>query len=112
MFTYGSLKEQFDDAVWRVNHNLEGSEYCLNWLLTTEELFDNTIWLECIKVNAIKIGCKEQAVMIVDILCVQRQMIESVPERSCNCFNAIKEVSRIGFSKYHKWSNCSFGLGF
>lgn len=92
MFTHGSLKDQLDDAIWRVNHNLEGSLDSLNWLLTTEELFDNPLWLKCIRDNVVKMGYKDQAIMMVDILCVQRQIIESAPECDNSVFHIIKEV--------------------
>lgn len=92
MFSCESLEETLSTAVWRVNENLEGCEHCFNWLLTTEELFDNPAWLECIQNNAVRYAGKDQVIMMVDILCIQRQMMESCPERR-NSFDEIKKVT-------------------
>lgn len=94
MFSSESTEETLSTAAWRVNENLEGSEDCFNWLLTTEELFDNPTWLDCIQTNAICYAGKDQVIMMVDILCVQRQMIESMPESSGDFFTAITKVCK------------------
>lgn len=93
MFSSESIQDTLTTAVWRVNENLPGCKACFNWLLSTEELFDDPIWLECITKNASSFAGKEELVMMIDIICVQRQMMENIPDVSSKVFTAIKQVS-------------------
>ncbi|KXJ04300.1 hypothetical protein AC249_AIPGENE16357, partial [Exaiptasia diaphana] len=93
MFSSESIQDTLETAVWRVNNNLPGSKDCFKWLLSAEEVFDDPIWLECITKNASSNAGKEELVMMIDIICVQRQMMETFPDMGSEVFAAIKKVN-------------------
>ncbi|EDO47194.1 predicted protein [Nematostella vectensis] len=84
--------DQFLDAVWRVWEHLEGYESSMDWLLTAEEFYSEREWLDCIKTCALDICNKQHAIMMIDILCLHWQLIDSCNGDTAISFNIYEDI--------------------
>ncbi|XP_032220052.2 uncharacterized protein LOC5519400 [Nematostella vectensis] len=89
---FPSTRDQFLDAVWRVWEHLEGYESSMDWLLTAEEFYSEREWLDCIKTCALDICNKQHAIMMIDILCLHWQLIDSCNGDTAISFNIYEDI--------------------
>ena len=93
LFKPSAPGELFQYSIQRVHEGLAGSEECFDWLLTAEEFHGDVKWLKCVRSHGPQLSGQEQVIKMIDILCVQRQVLYSGESTDDRVFIAVKDVS-------------------
>ena len=107
LFQPETTEEQFHFYLQRVNGRLEGHKECFDWLLGAEEFHREFDWLECMRNHAVQISDIQQALKMIDIIFMQRQLLCSHDESSDVVYRDMKEViilTKSSFATIH----CTF----
>ena len=92
LFQPETSDEQFQFYLQRVNGRLEGYKECFDWLLNAEEFHGESEWLECMRNNAVQLSDIEHAFKMIDIICMQRQLLSCDEGSTDNTYRGMREV--------------------
>ena len=95
LFQPETAEEQFHFYLQRVNGRLEGCKECFDWLLSAEEFHSEPNWLGCMKNHAVQLSDIQHALKMVDIICMQRQLLCSDEESTDIVYRDMKEVMKL-----------------
>lgn len=92
LFQPETSEEQFQFYLHRVNGRLEGYKECFDWLLNAEEFHGESEWLQCMRNRAVQLSDIEHAFKMIDIICMQRQLLSCDEGSTDNTYRGVREV--------------------
>lgn len=92
LFQPETSDEQFQFYLHRVNGRLEGYKECFDWLLNAEEFHGESEWLDCMRNNAVQLSDIEHAFKMIDIICMQRQLLSCDEGSTDSTYRGVREV--------------------
>ena len=92
LFQPETSEEQFQFYLYRVNGRLEGYKECFDWLLNAEEFHGESEWLQCMRNNAVQLSDIEHAFKMIDIICMQRQLLSCDEGSTDNTYRGVRQV--------------------
>ena len=92
LFQPETSEEQFQFYLHRVNGGLEGYKECFDWLLNAEEFHGESEWLQCMRNRAVQLSDIEHAFKMIDIICMQRQLLSCDEGSTDDTYRGVREV--------------------